>query len=71
MRAWATKAMTFSTWLADLFVKSQNLQKCAQGDIFSYYSPVFEKHNIRDGLGAEVRGMAPPLEIESTFIEMI
>ena len=32
---------------------------------------IFEEYDIRDGLGAEVRGMAPPLEIESTFIEMI
>jgi hypothetical protein len=32
---------------------------------------IFEEYDIRYGLAAEVRGMALPLEIESTFIEMI
>jgi len=46
MPAWATKATTFSTWLADLFLDSINLQKFVHGDIFRHHSPGFDKREI-------------------------
>ena len=51
MRAWATKAMTSATGLADLFLNAENLQKFVHGAIFRHHSPLFDKDNIRAGLG--------------------
>jgi len=52
MRAWATKATISSTWLADLFLNSHNLQKFVYGDISGTIPPVFDKREIRIRYGS-------------------